>query len=203
MKCLLSFAALLIFTGCGSNRINRLSSAGQCNPDENLASFELLENEGGVFELVPGGLPTDSEFETTGFTLTKIENKIISTFSPIGFFSDEPRLSIVCADGFVVNEPASGSFDFSVAVLNLKQELHQHDYFIDFSTQNTPIFNTNALPVLTPLGGVDILDAMISLGYEVNLYTFKKGNQRNVVFIIHARDLSKNLTLRLRLQKIG
>lgn len=198
--------ALLFCAGCNNNRLERLSSSNACDPDEDLASFELLESEEDVFELVSGGLPTDAEFETTGFTVTKVDGDIISTFNPAFLFTDDSRLNIVCAAGFVLDEPTAGGFAFSLAILNLEQELNQYDYTVDYDTQRSesgdPVFDTEGSPVLTPIGGTDILDALVNLGFEVNLYTFQQGNQQNVVFIVHARNIAENLTLRLRLQEI-
>jgi hypothetical protein len=203
---LLLIASMLTFIGCNNNRIDRLSAGDVCDPDADLASFELLEGEAELFELVTSGLPTDNQFETTGFTLTKLDGDIISTFNPLGLFSDEPGFRIECAGGFALGQPASGSFTFTVPALSPEQELIQFDYSVNYDSERASngieVFDTTVAPVLTPLTGIDILGSLNGLGYETNLYTRSEGNDRNRVFIIHARDLVQNITLRLRMQEL-
>ena len=197
-----------IGSGCNNNQLDRLSSKNECDPKADLASFELLENENEIFELITNGLPTESNFETTGFTITKVDGDIISSFTPNGLFSDNPRLAISCAGGFVINKPASGSFEFSVPTLNADQELNVYDFSVDYDTKRSKsgltVFSLEEPATLVPIEGSDILEALVSrLGYdEVHLYTFVEGSQKNIVFIAHARN-SVGVTLRLRLQQIA
>ena len=197
----------LLLTSCGNNRINRLDNSGLCDPEADLASFELLEDEEEIFELVPGGqLPAGQEFEATGFTLTKIDGAITSSYNPINLYGDEEGFTVVCSNGFVLGQDTTGSFNFVVPLLNSAQELNQYDYAVDYDTTRgelgEEVFNTETPPALTPVGGVDILAELVNLGYEVNLYTFSSGDQQNVVFTAHARILAEGITLRIRIAEV-
>ena len=199
---------LILFTalGCNNNRTERRSLSEVCDPEADVASFELSEREEDRFDLVPGGLPTGSTYRTSGFTITKVEGDIITSYAPSRLFTDEVDVETLCAFGFPPDESSSGTFVFSVPILNTEQEFNDYTFSISYDTDrpngDLPVIVSDGAPTLTPLTGVDILGELIALGYEVNLYTASEGGNRNVIFIAHARDLSQGLTLRVRIETI-
>ena len=205
----LTLAIFILFTvfGCNNNRTERRSLNEVCNPDADIASFELLESEEDRFELVPGGLPTGSTYRTSGFTVTKVDGDIIASFAPSRLFTDEVDIETLCAFGFPPGESASGSYVFSVPLLSTTQEFNDYTFSISYDTDrpngDLPVIISDGPPIITPLTGVDILGELIALGYEVNLYTASEGGSSNEIFIAHARDLSQGLTLRVRIETLG
>lgn len=205
---LLFTASLFLFCSCTNNRTGRLSQATVCDLEADIASFELLEDEVDDFELV-SNLPSSNgeTYEVTNFAVTVVDNDITSSYIPNtrDLFSDQPTFGLVCVQGFRIGTPASGSFSFSVPVINRDQEMSEYSFSVDYDSERNnddPVVNTSDDVIVTPLVGTDIVGTLTGLGYEVNIYTPNSGGNQNVAYTLHARILASEIFLRLQLRLI-
>ena len=197
------FALILIsLISCNNNRGLRLSATNSCNPDRDLASYELNEGEEQTFEVSTQNFTGGESFSTPTFRFSKYINDQVFTYSTVSLPAGALNLQNLCVGGFVFNGPSqSGSGSFEVAFLNSSGGVQIAGGQIDYDTGKpedetvlilSDLLNEPVSPV-TP----DILTQLSLLGFETQVFTYINGPRRNNEFLIHARNLSEGLFTRI------
>ena len=118
MKLLLALF-LIFIVSCNNSRGLRLSATNNCNPNNDLAAYELTEAEEDVFELTSQDFTNGDLYLSPSFRLTKYIGDQQFTYSTNNLVSGVLNLRNACVGGFVLDETGqSGSGDFEISYLN-------------------------------------------------------------------------------------
>ena len=197
------FALFLIFlVSCNNGRGLRLSATNNCNPDNDIAAYELNENEEEIFELSSQNFVGGDIFISPSFRLTKYINDQQFTYSTNNLAAGILNLRNVCVGGFTFGETGqSGSGSFEVAYFNTAGNVQvagaQIDYDADKPEGEAVLGTSNFINEIVSPETSDILTQLSLLGFETQVFTYKSGERRNQEFVIHARNTSSEVFARI------
>lgn len=199
----LIFALLLItVVSCNNGRGLRLSATNSCNHDNDLAAYDLNENEKEIFELSAQDFTGGDVFLSPTFILSKYIGDLQFTYSTANLVSGAVNFRNRCVGGFVFGETGQSGLDtFEVAFLNTSGSVQIAGAQIEFDAdkpEGEPVLNTSNFTnsTVTPETS-DLLTQLSLLGYETQVFTYISGERRNQEFIVHARNINTGTFARI------